>query len=193
MIFGVEVPVPLLGGTTLGMIVLNVVLSFRSGYVKQHGGKRRRQRARLARVLDRWSPKATDAAVNWHDYPALTKRDIVEALYERGWYYRGQDIHGARWPLHATRDPRLAESAGAPPSREQLLRAELGDVVRSGAEEYLLDLVPYVDLPRGTVGAAAGRAGFRIGVPRERAFPMKARLIRTGVHDADQDPDWVAR
>lgn len=172
--------VSILGPILLVLVIGLLLATGRDPVVKQYGRPHDRARRRLASELDRWPKNQVDGVVRWHDFPALTRRDVIELLHERGWYYRGQDRDADGWPLYATRDPRLAESTTRPPSRDELLIAELRAAAATGEREYLLDLVPYWSLPRGRVAEVAERTGWRPGRPLPGCSP-RLRLSRSGL------------
>jgi len=173
--------VPTFGVTTIGMMIWLDVESQRDRWTRPRGRRHTREHSALAAHLDAWPTTATDGVVRWHDLATSTKRDIHELLYERGWYYRAQDIDGEGWPLHVTRDPRLAVSTERPPSRLALLEPGFRAATSAGATELVIDLATYRSMPRGEVGRVGSRLGWQVGAVAWLRSEMGIRATRLGL------------
>lgn len=173
--------VPVLGAFGLVAVVAFIWTENRTHYPRpiQVGRPHARVRKALAAHLDQWADDLVDGVVRWQDFASLTKHDVRELLYERGWFYRGQDMDGDGWPLYATRDPQLAESAEPPPSRYALLAAELQDAAVAGDQSVLLDMTPYRSLTRDEIAEAAARTGWRPGPLMLQGTAPRMALSRT--------------
>lgn len=148
--------------------------------IRQIGPPNIRARKALASYLDRWPDDLVDGVVRWQDFAALTKHDVRELLHERGWYYRGQDMDADGWPLFATRDPQLAESAEPPPSRFMLLVNELNDAAAGGEHSVLLDMTPYQVLTADEIDDAGARTGWTPGLPLSEGIAPRMTFDRDG-------------
>lgn len=157
-----------------------------AGYPQASGWRNRRQCARLAAAVDTWPSTAEDAVVNRHDYPTLSRRQIVELLYERGWFYVGQDIEAERWPLFLTRNRRLVSSAEDAATPETRLRGELRATVRAGRGMHLVNLVRYPSLARRRIEEIARGESWLSAGPALDAIEPTLRLLRPGTPAVDQ-------
>lgn len=155
-------------GMLLLAVVLLIVAESRARYVRPYGRRRRRQLARLRQELAGLPRGCRRDVVHWLDYSSLTKDDIADLLWERGLALRGQEPRAAGWPLQVG----PAQPADRPPSRQEMLVAELRRVEALRVREYDLDLVPYQDLERGHVGRVAEAFGWRVGRVEVRSGPV---------------------
>lgn len=171
---------PVLGALLLPAVVVFVVLVSRKVYPRQYGRANARARRSFTAAVTARPKGERETALRWHDHASLTRIDVVEILYEHGWYYVGQDPDGDGWPLFATRDRRRALSTEPPPTREQRLVAELQAAGRTGAREVVVDLVPYLALPPGRIAEVAERAGWSAGRPFPLGCVPRQQFVRRG-------------